>query len=58
MSEPIFVYRMWQRGTEWHWQVLLGKNVLVSGFAEDSVVARASAMRYCLEHEMCIPSDN
>jgi hypothetical protein len=52
MSAPIFAYRIWQRGPEWHWQVILeGAHVLASGMANTSVAARRSAMRYSLEHQ-------
>ena len=52
MLEPDFAYRIWQRGAEWHWQVILERNnVLASGVATTSVAARKAAMGYCLEQQ-------
>lgn len=59
MAAPTFQYRLWQRGTEWHWQVMteLGssrsasKPVLASGVEKNSRKARVAALRYCLENE-------
>ena len=43
MAEPTLEYRIWQRGTEWHWQVSSKlKQVLKSGVANSSTAARKS----------------
>ena len=37
MAEPILEYRIWQRGAEWHWQVMSDlHDVLASGIANSS----------------------
>jgi hypothetical protein len=52
MPDSKFEYRIWQRGSDWHWQVVLeSKNVLASGVATTSVAARRAAMGYCLEQQ-------
>ena len=49
-ASPEFEYRIWQHGSEWHWQVAtIGKRVVASGVAENSVAARGAAMRHCLD---------
>jgi len=51
MPEPTLEYRIWQRGTEWHWQVKAGSNdVLASGVAKSSIAARTAAFTYCLQN--------
>ena len=49
MAEPTMEYRMWQRGTEWHWQVMSEHRVVASGSANSSPAARAAAFKCCLE---------
>ena len=50
MAEPILEYRIWQRGAEWHWQVMSKlKDVLASGIANSSAAARIDALNYCHE---------
>jgi hypothetical protein len=50
MAEPILEYRIWQRGAEWHWQVMSDlHDVLASGMANSSAAARIAAFRYCRE---------
>ncbi len=52
MAEPTLEYRLWQRGTEWHWQVMNDlAYVLKSGVAHSSAAARIAAFRYCLQRE-------
>jgi hypothetical protein len=52
MAEPTLAYRIWQRGTEWHWQVMTElKLVLKSGIAQSSAAARVAAFTYCLQYE-------
>ena len=50
MAEPTLEYRIWQRGTEWHWQVRSElKQVLKSGVADSSAAARIAALRFSRE---------
>ena len=50
MAEPTLEYRIWQRGAEWHWQVMSKlKQVLKSGVAHSSAAARIAAFRFCRE---------
>jgi len=50
MAEPTLEYRIWRRGTEWHWQVMsILKQVLKSGVADSSAAARIAAFRFCRE---------
>jgi hypothetical protein len=52
MTEPTLDYRIWQRGVEWHWQVMTRlSQVLASGIANGSSAARVAAFRFCLHHE-------
>jgi hypothetical protein len=51
MAEPTLDYRMWQRGSEWHWQVMELKLVLTSGVAQSSTAARAAAFRFVLQRQ-------
>jgi hypothetical protein len=52
MGEPTFDYRIWQRDTEWYWQVMTKlKLVLKSGVAQSSAAARIAAFRYCLQSQ-------
>lgn len=52
MAEPILEYRIWQRGAEWHWQVMSNlKDVLASGIANSSAAARIAAFNYCHESQ-------
>jgi hypothetical protein len=52
MADPILEYRIWQRGPEWHWQVMSHlKEVLSSGIAKSSAAARIAAFRFCHERE-------
>jgi len=52
MAKPTLAYRIWQRGTEWHWQVMTElKLVLKSGIAQSSAAARVAAFTYCLQRE-------
>jgi hypothetical protein len=52
MAEPTLDYRIWQRGAEWHWQVLTKlKLVLKSGVAPSSATARIAAFSYCLQSQ-------
>jgi hypothetical protein len=48
MAEPKLNYRIWQRGAEWHWQVMseLKQIVLASGVAASSAAARIAALTY------------
>jgi len=51
MAEPTLEYRIWQRGTDWHWQVIKSelKLVIKSGVANSSTAARGAAFRFCRE---------
>jgi len=58
MAEPTLNYRIWQRGLEWHWQVMSDlKRVLASGVAQSSAAARVAAFKYALNAET-IPKPN
>jgi hypothetical protein len=49
MSQPNMKYRIWPRGSEWHWQVFsLDAVVLASGVENSSRAARTAAFAYCL----------
>jgi len=52
MADPTLKYRIWQRGMEWHWQVISfdKSEVLLSGVAATSSAARSAAFQYCLQH--------
>ena len=50
LTEPIFDCRVYQRGAEWHWQVINGfEHVLASGVAESDQEARNAALLQCLK---------
>jgi hypothetical protein len=49
MAEPTLEYHIWQRGSEWHWQVMELKFVLTSGVAQSSTAARIAAFRFVLQ---------
>jgi hypothetical protein len=52
MDEPTLQYRIWQRGMEWHWQVMSDlPNILASGIATSSVAARTAALSFCLDRQ-------
>jgi hypothetical protein len=52
MAEPTLDYRIWQRGIDWHWQVMTKlRHVLASGVASGSAAARVAAFKFCLRHE-------
>jgi len=50
LAEPIFDCRVWQRGANWHWQVLNAEHVLASGVAETHLEARNAVVLQCLQH--------
>ncbi|XIA64894.1 hypothetical protein ACFIOY_40150 [Bradyrhizobium sp. TZ2] len=59
MAEPILEYHIWQRGAEWHWQVMSDpKDVLASGIANSSAAARIAALSYCRECQGHHPEPN
>ena len=50
LTEPTFDCRVYQRGAEWHWQVMNGfEHVLASGVAESDQEARNAALLQCLQ---------
>lgn len=50
MHQPKMKYRIWQRGSEWHWQVFSQDAVVIaSGVERSSRSARVAAFGYCLE---------
>lgn len=51
MHQPKMDYRIWQRGSEWHWQIMLADSaaVLASGIEKSSTAARTAAFAFCLE---------
>jgi hypothetical protein len=49
LAEPIFDCRMWQRGANWHWQVMNDEHVLASGVAESHLEARNAVVLQCLQ---------
>lgn len=50
MDQPRLDYRIWQRGSEWHWQVMSNDSVvLASGIEKDSTTARRTAFAFCLQ---------
>ena len=51
MADPELDYRLWRHGTVWRWQVLCGRDVLLSGMEDTSAAARVAAFRFCLESE-------
>jgi len=52
MAEKKLEYRIWQRGGEWHWQVMFGRQqIAASGTAHTSSAARVAALDYCLHHQ-------
>jgi hypothetical protein len=52
MAPPELNYRIRQRGTEWHWQVITYTvNVLASGMEDSSRAARKEALTYCMKHQ-------
>jgi hypothetical protein len=52
MGPPELKYRIWQRGMEWHWQVISREgSVLASGMENSSRAARKVALTYCLKHQ-------
>jgi hypothetical protein len=51
MAEPTLDYRIWQRGTDWHWQVMELKLVLTSGVAHSSAAARIAAFKFVLQRQ-------
>jgi hypothetical protein len=55
MAEPTLEYRIWQRGVEWHWQVIQVmtgyQQFMATGIADSSPAARSAAFRYCLQYQ-------
>ena len=54
MTEPLLEYRMWHRGTAWHWQVREVmedyEQFIASGVANSGHSARIEALRNCLRY--------
>jgi len=59
MAEPEYEYRIWQHDAKWHWQVLTmahqvvwgAQQVLASGVAPSSIMARSAAFTFCLRRQ-------
>ena len=50
LAEPTFDCRIYQRGAQWHWQVMNDfEHVLASGIAESDQAARNAAVLQCLQ---------
>ena len=50
LTEPMFDCRIYQRGAQWHWQVMNDfEHVLASGVAESDQAARNAAVLQCLQ---------
>ena len=59
MHQPEMDYRIWQRGSQWHWQVTSkGAVVLASGFEKSATAARKAAFSFCLDTEHNRPDPN
>jgi hypothetical protein len=54
MVDPLLEYRMWRRGTAWHWQVLEVtsdyEQFIASGIADSRHLARVDALQNCLRY--------
>lgn len=55
MAEPNLEYRIWQRETEWRWQVMQVMDgftqFLASGVAASGGAARIAALAFCLRYQ-------
>lgn len=55
MTEPNLEYRIWQRGRQWHWQVLEVmddvQQFIASGVASSDHAARIAALAVCLKYQ-------
>ena len=50
LTEPMFDCRIYQRGAQWHWQVMNDfEHMLASGVAESDQAARNAAVLQCLQ---------
>ncbi|MGB6859760.1 MAG: hypothetical protein WBE32_02425, partial [Pseudolabrys sp.] len=50
LTEPMFECRIYQRGAQWHWQVMNDfEHVLASGVAESDQAARNAVVLQCLQ---------
>ena len=50
LTEPMFDCRIYQRGAQWHWQVMNDfEHVLASGIAESNLAARDAVVLQCLQ---------